>query len=184
MTYVGSIAYHISEILKLIGEDPERDGLKDTPARVEKMYLEVFKGYKELPASHLKIFKDDTDEMVIVKDINFFSFCEHHIMPFAGKMHIGYLPKGKVIGISKLVRIARVFSARLQIQERLTNQIAQVLDDELDARGVMVWIEAEHMCMTIRGVKSPGAKTITSKATGAFLEKNNNARLEFLEAIK
>lgn len=171
-------------LLEGIGEDPNRDGLKDTPDRVMRMYKETLGGYYEDPEQHLRVFDDPTQNMVIVKDIPFFSYCEHHLAPFIGKLHIGYVPNGKVIGISKLVRLARVFAKRLQIQERLTDQIADLLEKTLKPLGVMVYLEAEHTCMALRGVRTPGAKTVTSAVRGCFRDKTEQARSEFMEGIR
>lgn len=157
-------------ILEAIGEDPEREGLRDTPKRVARMYSEVFAGLHEDPSSHLKVqFSEDHEEMVIVKDISVYSMCEHHLVPFYGKAHVAYIPrKGKVTGLSKLARVVDGFSKRPQLQERLTSQIADSVMDVLDARGVLVVIEAEHMCMTMRGIKKPGSRTLTSAVRGIF----------------
>lgn len=157
-------------ILEAIGEDPEREGLQDTPKRVARMYAEVFGGLHEDPSQHLKVqFSEDHEEMVLVKDIPVYSMCEHHLVPFYGKAHVAYIPrKGKVTGLSKLARVVEGFAKRPQLQERLTSQIADSVMDMLDARGVLVVIEAEHMCMTMRGVKKPGSRTITSAVRGIF----------------
>jgi GTP cyclohydrolase I len=157
-------------ILEAIGEDPEREGLRDTPKRVARMYSEVFAGLHEDPSQHLKVqFSEDHEEMVLVKDIPVYSMCEHHLVPFYGKAHVAYIPrKGKVTGLSKLARVVEGFAKRPQLQERLTSQIADSVMDMLDARGVLVVIEAEHMCMTMRGVKKPGSRTITSAVRGIF----------------
>lgn len=171
-------------LLEGIGEDPDRDGLKDTPDRVMRMYRDTLSGYYEDPEKYLKIFEDNTKNMVVVKDIPFFSYCEHHLAPFIGKLHIGYVPHKKVIGISKLVRLARVFAKRLQIQERLTDQIADLLMKKLKPLGVAVYIEAEHTCMTLRGVRAPGAKTVTSAIRGCFCVDKDGTRQEFLEVIR
>ena len=171
-------------ILEAIGEDPEREGLKETPARVARMYTDVLNGRFLDPKDYEKVFAEKTNNMVIVKDIPIYSFCEHHLALFHGKIHIGYIPQNLVIGISKLVRIARVYAKRVQIQERLTDQIADELHRMLKAKGVMVYIEAEHTCMTIRGVRTPGAKTVTSAIRGAFADPETGARDEFMEAIR
>lgn len=170
-------------VLEGIGEDPNREGLLDTPKRVAKMYMKTLNGYTEDPKEHLRLFTEKTDNMVIVKDIPFFSYCEHHLVPFIGKIHIGYIPKDKIIGISKLVRLARVFCKRLQVQERLTDQIADILQKELDPQGVMVYIEAEHGCMVLRGVRTPGAKTITAAVRGVFTDHDKTAKAEFMLSI-
>jgi GTP cyclohydrolase I len=160
----------VAMILEAIGEDPEREGLKDTPKRVARMYNEVFAGLHDDPSRHLKVqFSEDHEEMVIVKDIPVYSMCEHHLVPFYGKAHVAYIPrKGKVTGLSKIARVVEGFAKRPQLQERLTSQVADSVMDVLDARGVLVVIEAEHMCMTMRGVKKPGSKTLTSAVRGLF----------------
>ena len=159
------------QLLIGLGEDPERDGLKDTPDRVAKMYDKILNGYDEDPKQHLKLFKDDSDEMVVVSNIPIFSYCEHHLALFRGTCAIAYIPQGKVIGLSKLARIARVFAKRLQIQERLTRNIADFLEKELSPLGVAVVIEAEHTCMSLRGVRTPVVLTKRAGLRGAF--KNN-----------
>jgi len=160
----------ITEILIAIGEDPNREGIKETPKRVAKMYEEILGGISEDPKQHLKIFdENNTDEMVTVRDIPLYSMCEHHLLPFIGVAHIAYIPRnGKVIGLSKLARIVNCFSRRLQLQERLTAQIADFLNKELNPQGVAVLIEAEHLCMTMRGVRAAGAKTQTSALRGSM----------------
>ena len=164
------IASGVRLVLEGIGEDPDRDGLQKTPERVAEFYAELTEGMWVDPSEHiLPLPGDSHDEMVIVKDISIASVCEHHLAPFVGKCHIAYIPKnGRIIGLSKLARIAEVFARRLQLQERLTQQIAQTLFDKLDPIGVMVVIEAEHTCMTLRGVKKPGAMTITSAVSADF----------------
>ncbi|MBQ3899945.1 MAG: GTP cyclohydrolase I FolE [Lachnospiraceae bacterium] len=159
----------VSLLLEAIGEDKEREGLKDTPDRIARMYEEIFEGYDKDPKEILsKVFTADNSEMVIEKDITFYSMCEHHMMPFYGKAHIAYIPGEKVVGISKLARTVEVFARRLQIQERMTGQIADAIMESLGAKGAMVVLEAEHMCMTMRGVKKPGSKTVTVASRGAF----------------
>ncbi|HWQ88637.1 MAG TPA: GTP cyclohydrolase I FolE [Desulfitobacteriaceae bacterium] len=157
-------------ILEAIGEDPQREGLRDTPNRVARMYEEVFAGLKEDPSAHLKVqFSENHEEMVIVKDIPLYSMCEHHFAPFYGKAHVAYIPrKGKITGLSKLARVVEGYAKRPQLQERLTSQIADTIMNMLNPYGVLVVIEAEHMCMTMRGVKMPGSKTITSAVRGMF----------------
>jgi len=157
-------------ILEAIGEDPDREGLVDTPKRVARMYEEVFAGLSQDPSEHLeRYFAEEHEEMVLVKDIPLYSMCEHHLLPFYGKAHVAYIPrKGKVTGLSKLARVVEGFAKRPQLQERLTSQIADAIMDRLSPRGVLVVIEAEHMCMTMRGVKKPGSKTITSAVRGIF----------------
>ncbi|MGI5902018.1 MAG: GTP cyclohydrolase I FolE [Desulfitobacteriia bacterium] len=160
----------VKEILIAIGEDPEREGLKETPRRVAKFYEEAFAGLTQEPSRHLNIyFSENHEEMVIVKDIPIYSMCEHHLLPFFGFVHIAYIPRdGKVTGLSKLARVAEGYARRPQLQERLTSQIADTIKDKLKAQGVLVVIEAEHMCMTIRGIKKPGSKTVTSAVRGIF----------------
>lgn len=165
----------IEEAVKLllqgIGEDANREGLKDTPERVARMYEELCSGMYQNAEEHLsKTFTCDNEEVVIEKDITFYSMCEHHLMPFYGKVHIAYIPNGKVVGISKLARTVEVYARRLQIQEQMTHQIAEAIEKCLNAEGVLVMVEAEHMCMSARGIKKPGSKTITFSATGLFNE--------------
>ena len=163
-------------LLEGIGEDPEREGLIDTPRRVARMYSEVLAGMDEDAGQHLgRTFTATSGDMVLERDITFFSTCEHHLMPFFGKAHIAYLPDGKVTGLSKLARTVEVFARRLQMQERLTGQIADAVMDELSCKGVMVMVEAEHTCMTMRGVKKPGSSTVTVAMRGAF---ENDERLQ------
>lgn len=173
----------IKNILECIGEDFKREGLKDTPKRVSKMWDEVFSGYHMKEEDLFKaIFTSKTREMVIVKDIPFYSHCEHHMIPFFGQIHIGYIPNGRVLGLSKFARLCDLFAKRLQIQEELTCQIADSLAKNLQPKGVMVVIKAEHLCMAMRGVKKPGSKTITSAIRGEF--QDNAVRNEFLQLIK
>ncbi|MHB8124775.1 MAG: GTP cyclohydrolase I FolE [Desulfitobacteriaceae bacterium] len=157
-------------ILEAIGEDPLREGLRDTPKRLARMYAEVFAGLHEDPCEHLRVqFSEDHEEMIIVKDIPVYSMCEHHLVPFYGKAHVAYIPrKGKITGLSKLARVVEGFAKRPQLQERLTSQIADTVMNILEPGGVLVVIEAEHMCMTMRGVNKPGSKTITSGVRGMF----------------
>jgi len=167
----GRIEKAVREILSAIGEDPDRDGLRDTPARVARAYAEQFAGLGQTPEDALTtMFDADHDEMVLVKDIEVMSICEHHLLPFHGVAHIGYTPneKGQITGLSKLARLVDVYARRPQVQERMTSQIADALMRVLEPRGVIVVIEAEHMCMTMRGVRKPGAKTITSAVRGDF----------------
>ena len=160
-------------LLEGIGEDADREGLKDTPDRVARMYEEIFGGMYEEPEEHLlKTFTADSSDMVVEKDITFYSTCEHHLMPFYGKAHIAYIPDGKVVGLSKLARTVEVYARRPQIQEQMTAQIADAVMEHLKPKGVMVVIEAEHMCMTMRGVRKPGTKTLTYVCRGVF--ENND----------
>lgn len=171
-------------ILEGIGEDCQRQGLEETPERVARMYEEIFSGYADDAAIHLsKTFCAENNEMVVEKDITFYSCCEHHILPFFGKAHIAYIPNGKVVGISKLARCVEVFAKRLQIQEQMTAQIAQAIMNELAPKGVIVAVEAEHTCMTMRGVKKPGSKTFTYCCKGEF-ETNAELRSRFFGIIK
>lgn len=172
-------------ILEGIGEDPERAGLQRTPQRVAEMYAELTAGMREDPHAHVVPLPGDShDELVIVKDIHIASICEHHLAPFVGRCHIAYIPKGgRILGLSKLARLADTFARRLQVQERLTSEIADTIFDGLDALGVMVVIEAEHTCMTLRGVKKPGAITITSAIRGAF-RKDPRTRAEAMSLIQ
>ncbi|URN95187.1 MAG: GTP cyclohydrolase I FolE [Candidatus Pristimantibacillus lignocellulolyticus] len=175
---------HITEILKLIGEDVEREGLLETPARVTRMYEEIFAGYEVEPREVLgAMFDEDHEELVIVKDIVYYSQCEHHMAPFFGKVHIGYLPSGKIVGLSKLARLVEAVSRRLQVQERITTQIADVLVEELSPRGVIVVVEGEHLCMCARGVKKPGSKTITTALRGEY-KQEPALRAEFMSLLK
>jgi GTP cyclohydrolase I len=161
----------VREILEAIGEDPDREGLLDTPARVARAYAEQFGGLRQRPQDVLTtVFDIGHDEMVIVKDIEVYGTCEHHLVPFIGVAHIGYIPneKGQITGLSKLARLVDVYARRPQVQERMTCQVADALAENLDPRGVIVVIEAEHLCMTMRGVRKPGARTVTSAVRGAF----------------
>ena len=162
----------VKMILAGIGEDPNREGLLETPERIAKMYEEIFGGLDQDAKEHLaKRFATTNDQMVIEKDIPFYSMCEHHFLPFYGRVHIAYYPKGEVLGLSKLARTVEVFARRPQIQERMTVEIAEAIMKEVEPKGVMVMIEAdEHMCMTMRGVKKPGAKTVTTAVLGCFTE--------------
>jgi len=161
----------VKMIIEAIGEDPNREGLIDTPDRIARMYKEIFSGLEEDAGDHLnKTFSILGDDIVLVKDIQFHSMCEHHFVPFYGKAHIAYIPTGKVVGISKLARTVEVFSKRPQLQERMTAQIAEAIMDNINPKGVMVVIEAEHLCMTMRGIKKPGSKTVTVVTRGIFQE--------------
>jgi len=173
-------------ILEAVGENPDREGLRETPMRVAKMYEEVFAGLHADPAAHLEtcFYEERHDEMVVVKDISIYSMCEHHLLPFFGKAHVAYIPNPKKItGLSKLARVVETLSRRPQLQERLTTQIADILMRKLDAKGTLVVIEAEHLCMTIRGVRKPGSITITSAVRGIF-RTNHITRTEALALIK
>jgi GTP cyclohydrolase I len=175
----------VLEILEAIGEDPERDGLARTPARVAAMYEEIFSGLHEDPSRHLTVtFEADHDEMVMVRDIPLFSLCEHHLVPFAGRAHVAYIPgeDGRITGLSKIARLVDGFSHRPQVQERLTTQVADALVQELQPSGVLVMVEAEHLCMSMRGVKKPGALTVTSAVRGLF-KTNAATRSEAMSLI-
>lgn len=173
----------VREILAAIGEDPDREGLKDTPARVARMYAELFAGLRARPAEHLqRVFEERYDELVLVRDISFNSMCEHHLLPFTGVAHIGYLPNGKVAGLSKLARVVEDISHRPQVQERMTHQIADLMASELAAKGVIVVLEATHTCMTIRGVRKPGSLMVTSAVRGLF-KSNQATRAEAMALI-
>ena len=173
----------VREILAAVGEDPTREGLRDTPARVARMYAELFAGLHDDPRVHLrKFFTEKYDEMVLVRDISFNSMCEHHLMPFTGVAHVGYIPNGKVVGLSKLARVVESVSRRPQVQERMTEAIANLLIDELDVKGVAVVIEATHSCMTIRGVRKPGSVCVTSAMKGIF-RSNLSSRSEVMQLI-
>ena len=173
----------VREILLAVGEDPDREGLRETPDRVARMYAEVFAGLHLDPAVHLqKMFTQHADEMVLVKDIEFSSCCEHHLLPFTGKAHIGYLPDGKVVGLSKLARVVDAVARRPQVQERMTESLADLIMTELQPRGVGVIVEASHSCMTIRGVRKPGSMTITSAVRGLF-RSNPATRAELMSLV-
>jgi len=174
----------IVNILKAIGEDPEREGLKDTPRRVEKAYEHMMQGYRQSPEKILKsaIFHEECNHMIIVRDIEIYSMCEHHMLPFFGKCHIGYIAQNRVYGVSKLARLVDCFARRLQVQERLTQQIASNLMAPIDAEGVGVVIEAQHLCMMMRGVTKQNSKMITSAMLGSF-RSESATRNEFLRLI-
>lgn len=179
-----TIRQNVESILRAVGENPERDGLKRTPERVARMYEELLAGYRTDPIALVNdaLFEVDYDEMVIVRDIEFYSLCEHHMLPFLGRAHVAYIPRGRVIGLSKIPRIVDMFARRLQVQERMTRQIADFLQEVLHPRGVAVVIEAIHMCSMIRGVKKHDSRMTTSSMLGAF--RNNMAtRMEFLDNI-
>lgn len=173
----------VRDILEAIGEDPDRPGLIETPSRVARMYEEIFAGLEDNPERHLKLFDEGSDELVIVRDIPIYSMCEHHLIPFLGKAHIAYIPSdGKVIGLSKLARIADTFAKRPQLQERLTAQIADFIDENMHPMGVAVVIEAEHLCMTMRGARASGAKTRTSALRG-IMRTDSKTRSEALSLL-
>ncbi|MFD2673580.1 GTP cyclohydrolase I FolE [Marinicrinis sediminis] len=178
------IEHHVREILRLIGEDVDREGLLETPARVTRMYEEIFAGYQVNPKDVLGVsFDESHEELVIVKDIVYYSQCEHHMAPFFGKVHIGYIPSGKIAGLSKFARLVEAVTRRLQVQERITSEIADTLMDALGPHGVMVIVEGEHLCMCSRGVKKPGSKTVSSAVRGVFL-KDSALRSEFMSLVK
>lgn len=170
-------------ILQAVGEDPDREGLLETPARVARMYAEMFAGLKSDPGRHLeKVFEEDYDEIVLVRDISFCSMCEHHLLPFTGKAHIAYLPSGKVVGLSKLARVVEEVARRPQVQERLTHTVANLIEERLSARGVAVVVESTHSCMTMRGIRKPGSLCLTSAMRGAF-KTDPKSRAEVLGLI-
>ena len=176
---------HIRDILKFIGEDPDREGLKDTPKRVVKAMKEQFRGYAQDPAEHLKRTFSEVegyDELVLVSDIEVYSQCEHHMVPFVGKAHVAYIPDGRVVGLSKLARVVDIYAKRLQVQEKLTAQVAQAIEEALHPKGVAVILQCQHFCMCYRGVKKPGSWTTTSRLRGCFLE-DSAARIELLTLI-
>ena len=181
----GRIEKAVREILEAIGEDPDRDGLQRTPARVASMYLEIFGGLHENPDELLTVtFEADHDEMVMVKDIPLYSVCEHHLVPWVGKAHVAYIPNddGRITGLSKLARVVDSYARRPQVQERLTKQIADTVDRVLQPRGVLVVVEAEHLCMSMRGVRKPGTTTVTSAVLGLFRD-NPATRAEAMGLI-
>ena len=174
----------IKLLLEGIGEDTDREGLKETPERIGRMYEEICGGMDQDAGEHLsKVFSVDNNEMVLEKDITFYSMCEHHLMPFYGKAHVAYIPNGKVTGLSKLARTVDVYARRPQIQKRLTVQIADALERTLNPKGIMVMLEAEHTCMTMRGVKKPGSKTITTVTRGDF-KTDRELQKQFLSMVK
>ena len=182
---LGRIEAAVREILLAIGEDPERDGLQRTPERVAAMYAEIFAGLRESADHHLAVtFEADHDEMVMVRDIPLYSNCEHHLVPFVGKAHVAYIPgdDGRITGLSKLARLVDAYAKRPQVQERLTSQIADEIERTLEPKGVLVVIEAEHMCMSMRGVRKPGATTVTSAVRGLFRD-NAATRAEAMRFI-
>jgi len=178
-----SIERAVRDILTAVGEDPDREGLQETPARVARMYAEMFSGLHDDPRVHLKkVFSEKYDEVVVVRDIAFSSMCEHHLLPFSGKAHIGYIPDGRVVGLSKLVRVVESVARRPQVQERMTETIADLLVSELNAKGVAVIVEASHSCMTIRGVCKPDSLCVTSAMKGIF-RSNISSRSEILQLM-
>ena len=177
------IAAGVRLILEGLGEDLEREGLRETADRVARMYVELLQGAHEDPRDHLTVvFDEQHDEMVLVKDVPFSSLCEHHLLPFHGKVHAAYIPRGKVVGLSKIARVIESFARRLQVQERMTSQIADLLMEALGAQGVGVIVEASHTCMTMRGVKKPGSLMMTSAMRGVF-KSNQATRSEFLSLV-
>jgi GTP cyclohydrolase I len=181
---VGKIEKAVNEILLAVGEDINREGLRKTPQRVAKMYAELLAGMHENPKEHLRsVFTENYDEIVLLRDIPFYSICEHHLMPFIGSAHVAYLPHGRVLGVSKLARIVDCFARRLQTQERLTGQIADFIMDSLKPLGVVVVLEASHSCMTIRGIKKPGSLMVTSALRGVF-RKDPKSRSEVLTLMR
>lgn len=173
---------NVLRLLQFIGEDPERDGLRDTPKRIIRSYSELYSGYKKDPKDVITVFKDSSDEMVVLRDIEFYSMCEHHMLPFFGKAHIAYIPNGRVIGISKLARILEIYTRRLQIQERIGTQVTTTIDRFLAPHGAACVLEAQHLCMTSRGVGKQNSVMVTSSLTGAFLD-DEKARSEFMSMI-
>ena len=176
----------VLEILTALGEDPGRDGLVRTPSRVAKMYEELFAGFGENPVDHLEVtFAADHDEMVMVRDISFASLCEHHMVPFIGKAHVAYIPgdDGRITGLSKLARLVDGYAKRLQVQERMTTEIADAIEHALAPRGVLVVVEAEHLCMSMRGVKKPGTSTVTSAVRGLF-RSDASTRFEAMQFVR
>lgn len=173
-----------SKFLQIIGEDAKRQGLKNTPKRVAKSWMFLLKGYKEDPEKLIKsaIFRESSEDMICVKNIEFYSLCEHHLLPFYGKCHIGYIPKGYIVGLSKLCRLVEIYSRRLQVQERMTREIAEMLQKYLNPRGVAVVMEAQHLCMQMRGVEKQHSEAVTSAMLGSFRE-NQATRMEFFKLI-
>ncbi len=185
MTYEQGPEENVRRLIEFIGDDPNREGLLETPKRVIRSYKELFGGYKQNPEDAIKVFKEEScDEMVLIRDVEFVSTCEHHMLPFLGKAHIAYIPDGRVIGVSKLVRLLEVFSRRLQIQERLCEQVTKALDVYLKPKGSACILEAKHLCMTSRGVSKQGSVMVTSSLTGVFREQGNMARQELLGMIR
>ena len=181
---VDAMESHVREILQQLGEDPDREGLVRTPLRVAKALRELTRGYAQDPEAIMNgaLFTEEYSEMIIMKDIDFFSLCEHHVLPFFGKAHVAYLPKGKIVGISKIARLVDVYARRLQVQERLTTQIAGILMDKLQPHGVAVVVEAEHLCMRMRGVEKQNSFVVTSAMLGVFRE-HQKTRDEFMALV-
>jgi GTP cyclohydrolase IA len=174
----------VSQILELVGEDPAREGLVKTPQRVARAFRFMTKGYSEDPKAVINgaLFTEDYQEMIVLKDLDFFSLCEHHLLPFFGKAHVAYLPKQRIVGISKLARLVEVYARRLQVQERMTTQIANILMDELDPQGVAVVLQAEHLCMRMRGVEKQNSAVVTSAMLGVF-RSHQETRQEFMTLV-
>lgn len=174
----------VLQLIVAVGEDPRREGLVDTPRRIADMYEEIFQGVRQDPREVLSVgFEEDHEEMVIVRDIPFYSLCEHHFMPFFGTFHVGYIPRGRVVGVSKLARAVEILARRPQLQERLTSQIADIIMEELRPHGVAVVGSAEHLCMTMRGIRKPGSRVMTSANRGVFREQEAT-RLEFFSLLR
>lgn len=179
-----AIEQAVRTILEAVGEDPDREGLLETPRRVARMYAEMFSGLTQDPARHLRVtFPETYDEMVLVRDIRFTSMCEHHLLPFSGVAHVAYIPNGRVTGLSKLARVVEEVARRPQVQERLTQHIADLIESELESKGVAVIVSAEHSCMSIRGVRKPGSQTVTSAVRGLF-KTNPASRAEVMSLIR
>jgi len=173
----------VRTIIQAVGEDPNREGLRETPRRVADMYAEVFSGLLQDPADVLRVgFEEEHQELVLVKDIPFYSMCEHHFLPFHGVAHVGYIPNGRVVGLSKLARATEILARRPQLQERLTSQLADVIMQTLEPQGVAVVVRAEHLCMSMRGIRKPGSQTVTSAMRGVF-QRNPATRAEFMSLI-
>jgi GTP cyclohydrolase I len=174
----------VYQLLTALGENPKREGLNETPARVARMFREVLAGLHEDPAELLEVTYDERhEEMIVLRDIPFYSLCEHHLLPFSGTAQVAYIPRGRVVGISKLARVVDCLARRLQLQERLTSQIADLIDERLKPRGVAVVVKAEHLCMTMRGIKKPGTTVVTSATRGGFRDRQAT-RMEFLELLR
>jgi GTP cyclohydrolase I len=179
-----ALARAVADLLRALGEDPDREGLRRTPERVAEMYAEIFGGLTEDPGALLEGgFDEQHEEMVVLRDIRLQSVCEHHLLPFVGKAHVAYIPRGRVVGIDKIARVVDILARRPQVQERLTSQIADLLDKRLEPRGVAVIVSAEHLCMSMRGLRVPGSRVVTSATRGAFRTREAT-RLEFLALLK